>query len=179
MRFLGVLLDKNLSFKWHVQIIRVKISCGLGIVWKLKRSFPFPIYSFILLYFSLIYRYVCYCSSLWMSRFPSVLVPIHHPHEKAARILQSATHNSVDLLKIKNMYVLSLSSLVYQNSWGDFFGTAQTSRGSRFVYSLKLGECDDSSYSLGQFRLRSGHDCGACLELGFRWDPVVTNAWLL
>ena len=29
MRFLGVLLDKNLSFKRHIRIIRVKISVGL------------------------------------------------------------------------------------------------------------------------------------------------------
>ena len=63
VRFLGVLFDENLSSKWHVQIIRVKIILCL-------------------LYLSLIYPYICYCSSVWMSTFPSVLAPIHNLYEK-------------------------------------------------------------------------------------------------
>ena len=117
VRFLGVLLDENLSFKWHVQIIRVKISRGLGIIRKLKRLFPFPIPC--LLYFSLIYPYICYGSSVWMSTFPSILAPIHNLYEKAARIIQSATHTPLNLLKIEDIYVSSLSSLAYQYFQGD------------------------------------------------------------
>jgi hypothetical protein len=97
---LGVLLDENLSFKWHVRVIRVKVSRGLGIIRKLKSLFPFPILR--LLYFSLIYPYISYCSSVWMSTFPSVLAPVHHLHEKAVRVLQSTTHTPVDILKIKD-----------------------------------------------------------------------------
>ena len=104
-------MDENLSFKWHVQIIRVKISRGLEIIRKLKCLFPFPILR--LLYFSLIYPYICYCSSAWMSTFSSVLAPIQNLYEKVARILQSATHTPLDLLKIKDIYVLSLSSFAY------------------------------------------------------------------
>ena len=54
-----------------------------------------------------------------MSTFPSVLAPIHNIYEKAARILQSATHTPRDLLKVKDIYVLSLSSLAYQYFQGD------------------------------------------------------------
>ena len=117
MRFLGVPLDENLSFKWHVQIISVKISREPGIIQKLKRLFSFPILR--LLYFSLIYPYICYYTSVWKSTFPSVLAPTHNLYEKAARIFQSATHAPVDLLKIKDIYILSLSSLAYQYFQGD------------------------------------------------------------
>ena len=36
VQFLGVLLDENLTFKWHIMSIRLKVSQGLGIIWKLK-----------------------------------------------------------------------------------------------------------------------------------------------
>ena len=114
---LGSFFDENLSYKRHAQIIRVKISRGLGIIGKLKRLFPVPILR--LLYFSPIYPHICYCSSVWMSTFPSVFAPIHLFNEKAARILQSATHALLDLLKIKDIYVLSLSSSAYQYFQGD------------------------------------------------------------
>ena len=117
VRFLGVLLDENLSFKLHVQVIRVKISRGLGIIRKLKRLFPFPILR--LLYFSLIFPYICYCSSVWMSTFSSVLAPVHILHEKAVTVLQSTTHSPVNLLKIRDIYVISLASLAYQFFHGD------------------------------------------------------------
>ena len=107
--------NKSENFPWTWDHPKIKAFIG-----------PFPILR--LLYFSLIYPYICYCSSVWMSTFPSVLAPIHNLYEKAARILQSATHTPLDLLKIKDIYVLSLSSLAYQYFQGDlpmlFFGTA-------------------------------------------------------
>ena len=70
VRFLGVLLDENLSFKWHVQIIRVKISRGLGIIRKLKRLFPFPILRFYTyLWFTLIYVTVRLCGCPHFPRY--------------------------------------------------------------------------------------------------------------
>ena len=50
---------------------------------------------------------------------PSVLAPIHNLYDKAARILQSATHTPLDHLKIKDIYVLSLSSLAYKYFQGN------------------------------------------------------------
>ena len=104
IRFLGILLDENLSFKRHIESMRLKVSRGLGIIRKLKRVFPFSILR--LLYFSLIYPYLCYCSSVWMSTFPSVLTPLHNLLLKAAKIFQSTTHISVELLKIKDILKL-------------------------------------------------------------------------
>ena len=54
-----------------------------------------------------------------MSTFPSVVAHIQHLHEKVARILQSATDTPLDVLKIKDIYVLSVSSLAYQYFQGD------------------------------------------------------------
>ena len=95
----------------------MKNSRGFEIIRKLKRLFPFPILR--LFYFPLIYPYICFCSSVWMSTFPTVLDPIHHLHEKVAKIIQSAAHTPLDPLKIKDIYVLSLSSLANQYFQGD------------------------------------------------------------
>ncbi|XP_065559597.1 uncharacterized protein LOC136026822 [Artemia franciscana] len=112
VRFLGILLDENLSFKRHIESMRLKVSRGLGIIRKLKRVFPFSILR--LLYFSLIYPYLCYCSSVWMSTFPSLLTPLHNLQLKSAKVLQSTTRISVELLKIKDVHILHLSFIVFQ-----------------------------------------------------------------
>ena len=39
-RFLGILLDERLSFGHHIAMIRVKVSWSLGIIWKLRHTFP-------------------------------------------------------------------------------------------------------------------------------------------
>ena len=52
VRFLGALQDENLSFKRHIDSMRLKASWGLGILRKQKRVFPFSILR--LLFFSIL-----------------------------------------------------------------------------------------------------------------------------
>ena len=85
--------------------------------WKLKRLFPFS--TLRLLYFSLIYPYSCYCSSVLMSTFPSLLTPLHNLHLKSPKVLESTTHISVELLKIKDIHTLHLSFIAFQYFHGD------------------------------------------------------------
>ena len=54
-----------------------------------------------------------------MSTFPSVLTPLHNLQLKAAKILQSITHISVELLKIKDIHTLHLSFIAFQYFRGD------------------------------------------------------------
>ena len=98
--------------------MRLKVSRGLGIIRKLKRVFPFSILR--LLYFSLIYPYLCYCSSVWMSTFPSVLTPLHNIQLKAAKILQSTTHISVELLNTSLSLHFSISVETFHQVFSGF-----------------------------------------------------------
>ena len=107
----------KLSFKWFIESTRLKVSRGLGIIRKLKRVFPFSILR--LLYFSLIYPYLCYCSSVWMSIFRFLLTPLHNLELKSAKVLQSTTHICVELLKIKDIHTLHLSLIAFQNFRGN------------------------------------------------------------
>ena len=79
VQFLGILLDENLSFRNHVAMIRVKVSRSLGIIRKLRYTFP----GFILklLFFCLVQSYVSYCPIVWIlffrlrcGQFPSCII---------------------------------------------------------------------------------------------------------
>jgi len=111
VRFLGALLDENLSFKWHVQVIRFKISHGLEIIQKLNRLFPFPVIPlFMFLSHLSLYLLRFVCADVCLS---FCIASVHDLHEKAAIVLRLTTHTPVDLLKMKKMYDMSLSSLSF------------------------------------------------------------------
>ena len=77
VRFLGILLDENHSFRNHVAMIRVKVSRSLGIIRKLRYTFPGSILK--LLFFCLVQSYVSYCPICLLFRlrcghFPSCII---------------------------------------------------------------------------------------------------------
>ena len=72
-----------------------------------------------LLYFSHIYPYLYYCSLVWLSKFPSLLIPLHSIRLKSAKVLQSTSHISVELMKIKDVHTLHLSFIAFQYFGGD------------------------------------------------------------
>ena len=64
IRFLGMLIDENLSFKHHIDLIKTKVSRNLGILRKLRYLFPGSILRIWLC--SLVQSYFSYCSVIWM-----------------------------------------------------------------------------------------------------------------
>jgi hypothetical protein len=89
VRFLGILFDENLSFKPHIDLIKMKVSRSLGILKKLKHIFPGSILR--LLFYSLVQPYVSYCSIIWMSTFPSSLKPLSKLYDKSRNLIQDTT----------------------------------------------------------------------------------------
>ena len=148
MRFPGVLLDKNLSFKWHVQIIRVKNFLWTWNHSKIKALFSFfypP--SFILLSHLPLYILLFVCMDVDISFGTCSYSP---SFMRKRQEFSSRLHTLiVNLLKVKDIYcfisIFVGISMLPGRSPMLFFGTAQTSRGSIFIYRSKLGGCDDSS----------------------------------
>ena len=62
-KFLGVIIDKNLSFMQHIQYIKGKISKGVGILCKCKKFFNAK--TMLTLYYSFVYPYFNYCLPVW------------------------------------------------------------------------------------------------------------------
>ena len=58
VRFLGIMLDDKLNFCNHVCLISDKISKEIGMLYKLRDSFPLNVLKS--LYYSLIFSYISY-----------------------------------------------------------------------------------------------------------------------
>ena len=69
-KYLGVILDENLSFHKHVKTLSSKISLNIGILSCLHYFFPKNILKST--YYSFVHPYFLYCISIWASTFPSV-----------------------------------------------------------------------------------------------------------
>ena len=138
VRFLGILLDENLSFKHHIDLIKMKVCRNLGILRKLKHIFPGPILR--ILFHSLIHSYVSYCSVIWMSTFPSFLKPLSNTYDKAINLIQDVNRSATKpLLDIKKLYILSCASFAFLQLHGDI------PRSLRFTSSFVS---DRSNYQL-------------------------------
>ena len=118
VRFLGILLDENLSFRHHIAMIRVKVSRSLGVIRKLKHTFPGSILK--LLFFCLVQSYVSYCPIVWMSTFPSTLRSLSVMYDKTRRLVMDTNRSSPrPLLNLQSIYILSCASFVFHQLHGN------------------------------------------------------------
>ena len=63
IKYLGVLINQNLSWKYHIDFIFTKISKTVGLIAKLRHSVPRPI--LLSIYNSLIHPYLTYGLATW------------------------------------------------------------------------------------------------------------------
>ena len=70
-KFLGVYIDSNLTWKYHINSISRKIAKGIGIIMKARKLLDKE--SLVTLYHSFIYPYLCYCNHFWGNTYISYL----------------------------------------------------------------------------------------------------------
>ena len=63
LKYLGILIDKNLNWKVHIDLIPLKISKAIGTIAKLRHFVPF--YVLVKLYQSLFSPYLMYGIGSW------------------------------------------------------------------------------------------------------------------
>ena len=111
IKFLGVLLDENLSWKTHIKYIENKISKNIGILFKAR---PFlNKKSLLSLYYSYIHSYINYGSVSWGSTCRTNLKKINSQQKHALRIIfnKSKFEHTNELFKsskILNVYKLNI-----------------------------------------------------------------------
>ena len=84
-KFLGVIIDKNLTWYDHIHYISGKISKGVGILSKLKYMLPMSILK--LIYNAIISPYISYCNIVWGGTYSSRLNSIRVLQNRAIRII--------------------------------------------------------------------------------------------
>ena len=129
VKYLGVLLDQHLSWKYQVKSVSLKVSRGLGIIAKLK---PFLKDDLIRnIYFSVVYSHLNYGIQAWGSADSSVLNKLEILQNKAVRILSGVQYfqiygqepgplpsseplyKKLEILKIHDIYELSISNFIF------------------------------------------------------------------
>lgn len=85
IKFLGVYLDSNLTWKQHVKYIKGKVARGVGIITKAQYYLPNDILR--TLYFSFVYPYLDYANEVWGCTFKSYLTPLLLLQKRVVRII--------------------------------------------------------------------------------------------
>ena len=109
VKFLGVVIDYNLSWQPHLQYLKNKISKGLGILCKGRKIFKRS--TLLTLYYSFIYPYFTYCLEVWGSASNCYLWSVVKLQKRAIRIISSANYRSPTEPLFKSLNVLPLSKL--------------------------------------------------------------------
>ena len=84
-KFLGITIDDKLSWSRHITNIGLKVSQGLGILYRLRQHIPLSILH--ILYQTLILPHLTYCAILWGGAYPTTLGPLLVLQKKALRVI--------------------------------------------------------------------------------------------
>ena len=71
VKFLGVIVDENLTWKNHIEIVENKISKNIGVLYRASHLLDFK--NLLKIYFSFIHIYISYTNIPWASTFKTKL----------------------------------------------------------------------------------------------------------
>ena len=119
-KFLGVYLDENLNFKYHIDQTLTKFSKITGILYRVRNSLTQE--AMISIYFTLCYPHLTYCVSVWGCTWPSFLNRLAVAQNKIFRCIFflkkiDSTSNLLDelkILKFANIHKYFLLLLLYK-----------------------------------------------------------------
>ena len=109
IKFLGVYLDKNLSFRSHINYISKKLSKSVGILNKLKHYLPLPIMK--TLYVTFVQPYLQYCIEAWFAAYHNVTDKIVKIQKKVVRVVANAGYLDHTSILYKELMILKVSDL--------------------------------------------------------------------
>ena len=120
IKFLGLIVDYNLSFKDHISYIGSKISKSIGIFYKIRDFLPTHILRN--LYYSFIHPYINYALESWYASFKTDSNKIFVLQKKAIRCIYELPYNShtaeyfirARILKLEDLYVYNLGLIMYK-----------------------------------------------------------------
>ena len=128
VKYLGILLDSQLTYRFHIDELNKKISRAIGVLYKLR---PFVTTKIITnVYYAIVYPFLLYGITVWGSASTTLLNSIHRLQKKFVRM---ATLNDIyptvpgplphspplfsdlNILTIFDIYKLQLGKLVYES----------------------------------------------------------------
>ena len=107
-KFLGMIIDKNLTWRFHVDHVCSKISKNIGIWAKCRKIFSQD--TLITLYNSFIMPYIYYGIHVWGATYPTYLLKVITLQKKGCSYHCRCTptytlFNSLGILTLKKLYI--------------------------------------------------------------------------
>ena len=154
VKFLGVLLDEHLTWKYHINELSKKLSKSCGIFYKIRHYVPLS--TLICLYNSLFSSFLNYGITSWGLTYQSYLSPLFLLQKKILRCINFQPFSapstpiflSLKILKVEDLLHLNILTFVYKSikklspscfhnyftpdSSVHRFGTRQATRGDLF-----------------------------------------------
>jgi hypothetical protein len=119
-KFLGIILDKSLSWKQHIAYISTKIAKSVGIISKARKLLNPDILK--QLYYSFLYPYLIYCLIVWGSAGDTVTWPIFKLQKRAVRLINNVkrrlssqpTFRKLKILRFPDLYKFSVMIFMHK-----------------------------------------------------------------
>ena len=108
-KFVGVLIDKHLSWKPHIDFVSQKILKSVGII--AKARFYLSSQTLMTLYYSLVYPFLTYCNVAWSSTYCSNLNCIYLLQKRLVRLITKAHYLANTVPLFSQLKVLDLFSI--------------------------------------------------------------------
>ena len=109
MKFLGVILDENVTWKEHIKLIENKTAKNIGILYKAK--FLLNQNCLINIYYSFIHCYLNYANISWCSTNHTKLTKLFNKQKHASRInfnVDKFTHSRPLLVKLNVLNICQI-----------------------------------------------------------------------
>ena len=119
-KLVGVHIDENLNWKYHIQHIKKKTMQSIVLISRSRRSIPVPMK--IIMYNALVMSHLEYCLPIWGSANQSLIKQIEIAQKKALRFATNSPYNAHcdplffkhRLLKLKDVHTLKCLTLANQ-----------------------------------------------------------------
>ena len=121
IKFLGLILNQNLTFSQHIYSIQTKLSKSVGLLFKLNKFLPAS--TLKLMYDSLIKPYLTYAIEAWYSAPKYLTDKVLILQKKSIRAINSLPYNEHTSKYFKEMKILKLPDLYRENLVTYFFNT--------------------------------------------------------
>ena len=113
-KFLGLYLDTKLSWNYHLNRIRSKLSSSCGIMYRLRNKLTRSVARMI--YLSLCLPYIQYCNTIWTSCARSKLQSILTVQKKIIRFIMRKSRLQPSSPLFKKLNLLKLNELIDLNA---------------------------------------------------------------
>ena len=90
-KFLGVIINENLTWEDHIKLVKAKVSKNIGIIKRLQKCLPKHI--LLMLYHSLVHPYFDYCNIVWACEKNIYTDALFKIQKKAVRIISKCKWN--------------------------------------------------------------------------------------